>query len=236
VALGGFVVPGSPPPLPPPGPRAPTPAPPLPDDLLPTLPPPGAGAVSSTRGAPQFAAAIDVPISIAPPSFDEGAATAPAVSHGDSYADIPPPLPGASRRRKAVILGAVAGLGVLVFSLAALRAVSRPHEQAATPPTVARAATVPPTPPPAPSPVVTAAPRPTSAPAPAPAPSPVAAAPAETPTDTTPSRSSSLSTGRSAPSPAARPAASPSKPAASSRAHPSSKPKPKSSSFDPNSL
>jgi hypothetical protein len=231
-ALGGFVVPGSPPPLPPPGLRA-LPLALVPPDELPTLPPPEPGAASSTRGAPQFAAAIDVPISIAPDAIDEAIPTAPAVSRGDSY-DAEPPLPAASRRRKAIVLGAVAGLGVLIFSLAALRAVSKPHEQPSAT-TVAHAATVAPTPTPAPSPVVSAAPRATTAPAPAPSPAP-AAAPAETPGDTTPSRSSTLATGRSAPSPAARPAAPPSKPAAAaSRAHP--KPKPKSSSsFDPNSL
>jgi serine/threonine-protein kinase len=188
----------------------------------------GEPAPVSTQGAPHFAAAIDVPVSIAPPPpdlDDDLAPTPPAISReGDSVA---PPAP--NRRRRAIVLGSVGAFGALVFVLAAWRVAHRPSDTATA--SSAHAAAT--------QSALAMQPLPAASPAAPPA----AAAPGE-PAAATPASPAPVAA--AAPAAAAAQPHSPSsaakpKPAAAkaAAAHPpaAAHPKPKSKkTFDPNSL
>ncbi|HEX3343954.1 MAG TPA: protein kinase, partial [Polyangiaceae bacterium] len=206
-SLGGFVrdpfaAPGAlaPAPLPPEGLRfTPPPAPAV--AVAPVVVLRGAAATEepsppSISGSPHFAAAIAAPMP--PPPRAPPAAPAPMrPAPSPLFAAEAPPLealavdepvvPAPSRRRKAIVLGGVAVLGVVVFALAAVRLASRepdtstsaatkPPAASAPPPVTAALATTPPPPPSTPAPAASAAPPPASAAAPTPPPAATVAA------------------------------------------------------------
>ncbi len=151
-------------------------------------------APSSVTGAPHFAAAIDLQPPPAPPPPPPPAPPAPArlavvamlpVTVASAEEPEPFPAPGAGRR-KVLVLGGVAALGLVVFALAAIRIATRSEDAApaTTRPSVANAQPVAPTvsaasaPPPADT--AAAASAPASSP-PAPPPPPTQAAPSPQP-------------------------------------------------------
>jgi hypothetical protein len=97
-----------------PAPAMPSP-PPLPARaLLPSRP---AAGLDDANGAPQFAPAVDVPISIAPPSSDSFEVAPTSIEPPDGGE----PDGRASRRRRMAVLGGVAALGLIVVALAGWR-------------------------------------------------------------------------------------------------------------------
>jgi hypothetical protein len=184
------------------------------------------------RGAPPYAAAIDVPISLPPPSFApeplEPIASNETLGGTTGSIQIPRRIP---RRRAAIVLGSVGGLGVLVFTLAAWRVSHRDSDASSSTPhasAVASAAPKPSSPVVAP-PVAPAAPAPTTLAQPAAlATPPPAADPVATPHSNAASQSHA---GASKAKSATPKAAATHSPAPAGHTKPKSKP-----TFDPNAL
>jgi hypothetical protein len=84
------------------------------------------GAPHAPRSTPYSAAAIDVPISVAPPPGDTSAVSPTSMERADVLTrnDL------ASRRRKALVLGGVGALGLVVFALAGWRVAHRSADAA----------------------------------------------------------------------------------------------------------
>jgi serine/threonine-protein kinase len=206
----------------------------LQDNALIEEPPP-----PSITGAPHFAAAIDVRPSlpaaipapyVTPPREEPAPFEAPAQEAGSAD--------GGARRRKVLVLGSVAALGLVVFALAAVRlAKQAPDVTPATlrPPATTASAAQPPPPPP-----VSAAAPPVIAPTSAPPPVPLVTATAVATAVATPPVVAQTTTAH-APPVAAKPvpvpvaAAAPTHPPPAAQATAAAKPRPKPT-FDPNSL
>jgi eukaryotic-like serine/threonine-protein kinase len=209
-------------------------------------------APSSVTGAPHFAAAIDLQQPPAPPpppvwpAPARASAPLPPVALLPvevAAAEEPEPFPArGARRRKALVLGGVAALGLVVFALAAIRFATRGDDAASAPahPSVANAQPVAPgasaasAPPPAETVVSASSAAPSQA-AP-PAPPPVQAAPPPPPPE--PAAPPPPPPPRVAPPPPAPPPPPrvvPPTPPPRPALPPAARPRPKPT-FDPNSL
>ncbi len=107
----------SPPPLPERAPRAARP--------VAAIAPQSSG--DDANMAQDFAAAIDVPISIAPPPSDPFEVSPTSIETTGSF----DPHGGATRRRRVAVLGGVGAFGLVVFALAGWRATHRDPETSA---------------------------------------------------------------------------------------------------------
>ncbi len=207
------------------------PPPPLPESVPPpslptaTVAPQAAG--DDTGAAPDFAAAIDVPISIAPPPTDPFEVSPTSVETTGSFERDA----GAARRRRVAVLGGVGALGLIVFALAGWRAAHRDPGLPASDQSRAGAAAVsrPVRPPVAP----TLARATISAASPAPSVNAVPPAPATAVAASRAPRSPPPASSPAAPKPSSSVAAAPAK----APATPQARPKPKSNSgYDPGAL